>query len=379
MKKIFVMTGEASGDLHAQILIRELKTLDKSLMFSGVGGDRMREESVELLYDYARFTGIGMVEPLFKLLFYKKALKKIIKYISDSKIDVVILVDFPGFNLLLAKRLRQSNITNVRIIYYISPQIWAWHYSRINSIRKNIDAIIVFYAFEEDLYKKEGVRVFFEGNPLIDKVNETLKEAEKLDSIPGRPLICLLPGSRDTEVKKHLAPMLDAALLLQERYGSGFLLPLLKGNSDNIIRGIPDDPHYNKLNIKLVNNNTYRAIEQSDFLITSSGTVTLEAAIIGKPMIVIYKVDILSELIARLVLKVDNIALVNIVAGKRICPELLQRDVNGREIFREVSGFVDDPALMNEMKREIDIVRSRLGSPGAVNRIARTVLSLVYE
>jgi lipid-A-disaccharide synthase len=178
-KKIFIMTGEASGDIHGGMLVNALKKLTNSLDFYGVGGSKLQKERVKLLYDYADFTSMGIIEPLFKLRFYKRALKNIRNFILSNKINTVILIDFPGFNLLLAKKIKKY-INNIKIIYYISPQIWAWHYSRIKKIKRYIDAMVVLYPFEEEMYRRENIRAYFSGNPLVDTVSEKLSKAPNI-------------------------------------------------------------------------------------------------------------------------------------------------------------------------------------------------------
>jgi lipid-A-disaccharide synthase len=377
-KKIFIMTGEASGDMHGGMLVHALKKLNSFLDFYGVGGTRLKKENVKLLYNFAKFTSMGIIEPLFKLHFYKTALENILDLIFSNKIRTVILIDFPGFNLLLAKKIKK-NYNNVQIIYYISPQIWAWHYSRINKIKKYVDAMVVLYPFEEEIYRKEGVKAFFAGNPLADIISDKLARTQSIILKSRNTCIGLLPGSRLSEVKRHLPAMLDAAYLLQKKYKLSFLIPMAKGEAGSYVSRILNSTYYQKLNIKLIYNNTYKAIESCKFIIISSGTATLETAIIGKPMIVIYRIDFLSELLARLVLKIRNIALVNIVAEKKICPELLQRNVTGKKIFVEACKYLDNNNLMKEMIKEIHKVKYKLGKKGAINRIAKLMLSLIEK
>jgi lipid-A-disaccharide synthase len=377
-KKIFIMTGEASGDMHGSMLVRAIKKTDKSLDFYGVGGSKLKKENVNLLYNYANFTSMGIIEPLLKLRFYKVALQNILEFIVSNRIYNVILIDFPGFNLLLAKKLKKY-AGDIKIIYYISPQLWAWHYSRIKKIKKYVDAMIVLYPFEEEMYRKEGINAFFTGNPLVDIVSKKIDTAKGLVPRSGKMIIGLLPGSRVSEVKRHLQPLLNAAQLLQKKYNALFVLPLAGGNAELYVKKVLKTSQYKQLNLKLIRNNTYKAIEKCRFVIISSGTATLETAIIGRPMVVIYKVDFLSELTARLVLKIKNIALVNIVAGKKICPELLQRNATATKIFAEVSKYLDNKEKMNEMINEIRKVRNKLGRPGAMKRIAKLMLSLIYK
>lgn len=370
------MAGEPSGDIHGAILVNSLKKMNDNLEYYGVGGSKLEEEGVSLLYNYSKFSTMGFVEPLLKFLFYQKVLRKIIEFIKENEIFAVILIDFPGFNLLLAERIKKIDI---KVLYYISPQIWAWHYSRIKRVKKFVDAIIVLYPFEEELYRKEGIKSFFVGNPLVDIVNDKIKIGKEVEVDPTVLCIGVLPGSRISEAKRHLQPLLDAARLLRERYACSFLIPVLNDEAGNLVEKKLENISHNKIDIQIIYDNTCRVIEKSDILIVSSGTVTLETAILKKPIVVIYKVGFLSELIARMVIKVENIALVNIIAGKKICPELLQRDVSGKKIYNEISKILDNKWLYNDMIEEMKKVSDKLGKTGAVKRIAEVILSLIYE
>ncbi len=376
VKKIFIMTGEASGDLCGGMLVNALRKLNSTLLFYGVGGDALEKEKVTLIYDYEDFSSMGIVEPILKLRFYKNALKNIHDFILSNGIKTVILIDFPGFNLHLAEKLKKRNI---KIIYYISPQIWAWKYSRIRKIKRFVDAMIVIYPFEEKIYKNEGVRVFFAGNPIVDILSDKLSAESGIGFEPAKPCIGLLPGSRLSEVKRHLPAMLDSANLLKEKYNSSFLLPVINDDTTRYVREFISKYFPNKLDLNIVSNNTHKAIEKCDFIILSSGTATLETALLGKPMVIIYKVDFIFELAGRLLIKVKDIGLVNIVAGKRICPELLQRDVTGKKIFAEVSRYLDNNSLLEQMMKKIADVKNKIGKPGATNRIAKLMLSLINE
>ncbi len=376
-KNIFIMAGEASGDLHGAMLVNELKNLDGNLRFFGVGGRKLKDEGAHLLYDYSRFSSMGMVEPLFKLRFYKNALKNICSHVRENDIDTLILIDFPGFNLLLAQRLKKR--TGVRIIYYISPQIWAWHYSRIKKIKKYVDAIIVLYPFEEEIYRKEGVRSYFRGNPLVDNVVKSLKEADDIEVDISSPCIALMPGSRISEIRRLLPPMLEAAKMLAEKYGSTFLLPVLRGDAGSMVEEELKRSSLDGLDIHLVFDNTYKAIEKADIVILSSGTATLETAILEKPMVVLYQVGFISEIAARVLVRIESISLANIVAEKKMCTELLQSDVNPERIYEEVCRLLDDKKLYNNMIKEVKAVKEKLGEPGAIKRIAKEVLSLIHE
>ncbi len=374
-KKVFIVAGEASGDLHGSMLVRHIKKKHRGYAFYGVGGRKLEKEGMQILYDCKEFTAMGIVEPLLKIRFYKKALGKISSFIIKNGINTVILIDFPGFNLRLARILRKRGI---RIIYYISPQIWAWHYSRIKTIKKYVHALIVLYPFEAEIYEKEGIRAYFVGNPLLDIVSEKLEREAKLNLGLHKPAIAILPGSRISEAERHMAPMLEAAKLIGQRYRCSFIVPVLSGDVESLVEK-SIDRYAHETDIRLILDNTYRAMEKADIIITSSGTATLEAAILGKPMVIIYRVGIIFELLARIFVRVKNISLVNIVAGRRICPELLQREVTAERIFEETAKLLDDEKLLNKMKHEIELVREKLGSPGAIERIADLAVSLIEE
>ena len=376
-KNIFILAGEASGDLHASILVRGIRELDGGLSFSGVGGPKMSDEGVSLLYDCTQFSSMGIVEPLLKLRFYRNALKNILNHISEKNIDTVILVDYPGFNLHLAGRIKKK--LKVKIIYYVSPQIWAWNYSRIKKIKKYIDAMIVFYPFEHEMYSREGVRSFFLGNPLVDIVADNLNKADELNIKIEKPCIALLPGSRVSELNNHLTILLRAAAMIKQKYNGTILLPVLKGDASRIVGQELAKPEFKSLNVIPVIGNTYRAIEKADVVITSSGTATLETAILEKPMIVIYKVGILVEALAKIIFKIDIISLVNIIAGKRICPELTQRNFNPERIYYEVCRIIDNKKIYNDMVDDIIAVKKMLGGGGAVKRISDKMLLLINE
>ncbi|MDY6933415.1 MAG: lipid-A-disaccharide synthase [Spirochaetota bacterium] len=375
-KKIFIMAGEASGDLHGAMIVRSLKGLDNHINFYAVGGPELRKESVFLLYRSAQFEAFGVVEPLFRLHFYRRALIDITTFIHKEGIETAILIDSPGFNLLLARRLKQDGI---RVIYYISPQIWAWYYSRIKRIKKAIDAIIVLYPFEEEIYRREGIKSFFVGNPLVDKVMEGLEKGDSINVKVKKPCICIMPGSRISELRRHLSPMLQAVVKLKQRYNASFLIPLLSEEAEAFVKEEVRKLKNSEIEINLVIDNTYKAIEMADLLIVSSGTATLEAAIIGKPMVIVYKIGLISEIIARILVKVDHISLVNIVAGKRLCPELLQRDVNGERIYEEACKILDNRELYKNMIEDLKGLKEKLGQPGAIGRIAKLILSLIGE
>ncbi|HNR89564.1 MAG TPA: lipid-A-disaccharide synthase [Spirochaetota bacterium] len=375
-RTIFIMTGEASGDLHGAMLVWHIREITDEYQFVGVGGSEMEQAGVTLIDHYSQYSAMGLIEPLKKIRFFQRAFKRITAYIADNAINTVITVDYPGFNLPLAKRLYRHR---PRVIHYISPQLWAWHYSRIHDIRKFFYAVVALYPFEVDMYRAEGVRAYFHGNPLVDSTLAKLADGAPLTVPDSIEYVALLPGSRLSEVSRHIKPLVDAAVILRRERPVEFLVPILSGPSGEFVRRYLADHCPDGLPVHIVENNTQRAIERARIVITSSGTATLETAILETPMIIIYRVSILFEILGTLLVRVKDIGLVNIVAGRRICPELTQRDASGAGIAREAMRLLADPAAYDTMLADIRAVKERLGAPGAIRRIARQFVELIEE
>jgi lipid-A-disaccharide synthase len=305
-----------------------------------------------------------------------KALRALKGSLEREKPDLVILIDFPEFNLRLARIAHRKGIP---ILYYISPQIWAWRPKRIKLISRVIRKMVVLFSFEVPLYETAGVDVEWVGHPLLDIVKPTLpkeKAFQQLGLDPKRRTIGLLPGSRTHEIERLLPSLLASAHLLQEEIPNlQFVIPLAPGISRDTLSPWMGDV---STPINVVEGRTYDVMNLSELLITASGTATLEGAILGKPMIIIYKVSFPSYWVGRALIRVDHIGLVNLVAEKEIAPELIQKDVNPRRIADEAFRILKDPLLSRKMSESMGEVRQKLGEPGAAERAARIVTSLLH-
>jgi len=374
-KKIFVVAGEVSGDIHAASLIKQLKIMNPSLTFMGLGGQHMQEEGVKLFFDLTKIAVVGFTEVLRNLLLFRKIFFDFIKRAEIEKPDVIILVDYPGFNLRLAKELKKRGF---KIIYYISPQVWAWGEKRIESIKENVDKMIVLFDFEKTLYQNKSISVDFVGHPLLDRANQTLSKQEFTKNIlleNKNPIISLLPGSRNNEVRKILPIMLESAKLIHREFPQAQFLIL---NSSSVNIDIYNNllEKYN-LPIKMLDNCHYDAIANSDLALIASGTATLEAAILNTPMVIVYKVTFLTWAYAKTLVKIPYIGLVNVVAGKQIVPEFIQFRAKPRLISKESVELLKNKEKYNSMQKELSQIKTHLGSSGASRRAAQSIFSLL--
>jgi len=375
--KILLVAGEASGDLHGSYLLEAVHEIDPEVEFFGIGGERLKKKGMRLLYHLNNLSVVGVTEAIFKLKEILNALQVIKKSIIQEKPDLIILIDFPEFNLRVAKMAQRRGIS---VLYYISPQLWAWRPKRVKTIGKCVKKMVVFFPFEVSLYKRAGVDVEWVGHPLLDivKPNFSKEEAIKRFGLEiDRRTVGLLPGSRIDEIKRLMPVLIRSAHILQQEIpGLQFIIPLAPGISENSLSPwIKNSP----VSVKVIEGFTYDVMNLSDLLITASGTATLEGAILEKPMIIIYKVSWFSYLIGRALIHVDHIGLVNLVAGKEISPELIQEDANPSKISKEALRILKDPDLLKKMTDEMRDVRRSLGEPGAVRRAAKIVASLLQK
>jgi len=376
-KKIMLVAGEVSGDLHGAYLVEAIHRIDSEIQFFGMGGKELERMGMKLLYHSQDLSVVGITEVLLKLSSVVKALRVLKQSLDQEKPDLVILIDFPDFNLRMAKIAHRRGIP---VLYYISPQVWAWRSKRIKLIARLVRKMIVLFPFEVPLYEAAGVDVEWVGHPLLDMVRPTLpKEVafQQLGLDPKRRIIGLLPGSRKHEVERLLPPLLASAHLLQKEIPDlQFIIPLAPGISQTILSSQMKDI---SIPIKVVEGLTYDVMNFSELLITASGTATLEGAILGKPMIIIYKVSFPSYWIGRALIRVNHIGLVNLVAGREIVPELIQKDIHPERIAKEALRILKNPILCQQMIESMAEVRQKLGEPGATQRAARIVCSMLKE
>ncbi len=375
-KKILIVAGEASGDLHAAHLVEEIKKISPSTLFFGLGGPELQKQKVSLSGDLTKFAVVGFWEVLKKLPRFRRIFRDILKEADRQKPDLAILVDYPGFNLRLAGELHKKKIP---VVYYISPQIWAWGKKRIFLIKKVVAMMLVFFNFEEKLYKDRGVPVKFVGNPLLDTVKASFSRQEffsKTGLKPSALTISFLPGSREKEVKKLLPVMLKCAKIISSYFPGQVQFLVLRSASvrEEIFLNMLKD---HELPVKIVTGQTYDGIASSDFALVCSGTATLETAILATPMAILYKVNLLTWLFIRLMIKIPYIGLVNVVKGRKIVEEFIQFDAEPEKICDHVIPILHDRKKLELIRQQLMSVKPLLGEPGASFRAALAVNKLL--
>ena len=364
---ILIVAGEESGDMRAAALVREITALCPGTRFIGIGGERCRRAGVATFTDITELAVIGFSEVIKNLARLKRVFDLTLEHARTERPNAAILVDYPGFNLRLARELKKDGI---KVIYYISPQVWAWKESRVEAVKRSVDRMMVLFPFEKDLYARHGYAADIVGHPLVDEVHsDTPRDAflaqSGLDT--QKPVIALLPGSRAKEISRHLPVMLDAARLIQQqRPETQFILLKAKSLAQGIFTPwMPRAPEGLK-----ISEDYYNALGACDSGIVCSGTATLETALMGKPLVVVYKTSWLTWFLARLLVRIPCIALVNIVAGKKIVEELLQNNASPRQIAWETLKTLDPS---DTLRRELSRVKDLLGAPGASRRAALVV------
>jgi len=367
--RLAIIAGEASGDLHASEVVRELKALAPALETFGIGGDLLAAEGMRILH-HAREMGIvGLFNVLRNYPMFRRIFNDTVKAIEAERPDAVLLVDYPGFNLRLARRCRAMGL---RVIYYISPQVWAWRRGRVKQIAKDVDLMIVILPFEEDFYHQHGVPVTHAGHPLIDE----LAGVERGDRPPGNagapdPLrIALLPGSRRGEVAALLPAMLDAVALLPNCDAYVIQAPTIAAKELAAIMGARGTF------VRIVPHGGGQAIADADVALSSSGTATLECAVIGTPVVVMYRLTAITHWLAKRLVKLPHFGLINIIAGREVVPELIQHDVNGARIADEVRRLAE-PGEHARVRAALAEVKRKLGGPGASRRAAEAIMAAV--
>jgi lipid-A-disaccharide synthase len=371
--KLAVVAGEASGDLHASEVLRELRRIDPSLTTFGIGGDLLAGEGMEILH-HAREMGIvGLFNVIRHLRMFRRIFDELVARIAREKPDAVLLVDYPDFNLRAARACKRLGL---RVIYYISPQVWAWRRGRVRQIARYVDEMIVIFPFEETFYRQRGVAVTYVGHPLVEELASIpVRSAEG----PQTPLrVALMPGSRRMEVGSLLGPMLDAVSAMARTRPLEVVLiqaPTIdRAQIDTILRAAGSRTALPA--IEIVSERRSEALASSDLALSSSGTATLEAAVLNVPVIVMYRLSPATHWLARHLVKLPHFSLVNIVAGREVVPELLQDQVTGPMIAAAAERLLD-PAAYRHVRAELTRVRALLGEPGASRRAAEKIATLV--
>ena len=375
-QKLMIIAGEVSGDLIGASLIRELKKLDFGLKIFGIGGDKMAEEGMKILYHINKMAFLGLTEVVKHLPFIKKVQADLLAVAKSEEIKNVVLIDYPGFNLNIAKKFKKNRM---KIIYYISPQLWAWASGRMKKIKRLVNKMLVVFPFEEKLYKSNKVDVEFVGHPLVDRINEYrfLSKEElfsRFDLDQSKELLLLMPGSRKHEVEKLFPPIIKAARKLADEFN----LQIVIAASSNIDKNL-----FYQLNgqsdSKVITAYTYDLMNYAKFGIVKSGTSTLEAGYFALPMVIVYKISSITYLIVKKLIRVSKIGMVNILLEDNVVPELIQNDVSEEKIFAAGKKILKDEKHYNSVKLKLNRVKDKLGSEGASARAAKQIYAIMNE
>lgn len=369
-KRYFIIAGEASGDLHASNLVKELALLQPDAEFVGFGGDLMQEQGVKILKHYREMDFMGFVEVIMNLRSIFKNLDFCKACLLDYKPDVVILIDYPGFNLRIAPFAKEAGF---KVVYYISPQIWAWKQNRVYKIKENVDRMLVILPFEKDFYLKFGMDVNFVGHPLLDAFNQegtahlSGTNFTAKYGLSGKRVIALLPGSRKQEIAAKLPVMLKMAKHFPDYQ---FVIAKAKSQAMAVYEDLVGDSE-----VVIIENSTYEVLYNAAAACVTSGTATLETALFNVPEVVCYKGNNISYLIARQLVKVKFISLVNLIMDREVVKELIQEEFNEKNLAVELRKLLSEP-IRSRLKEDYELLREKLGGPGASARAAKIVASV---
>jgi len=371
-----VIAGEESGDLVGAALIKEMKMINPELMIYGIGGNRMESQGMNLIYHINKMAFLGFTEVVKHIPFIKKVQKELVSISLENNIKTAVLIDYPGFNLNVAEKFKNIGM---KIIYYVSPQLWAWGAGRMEKIKHLVDKMVVVFPFEEDLYRKNDVNVEFVGHPLIERINEYnfLSREElinKFDLDDKNEILLLLPGSRKHEVAKIFPSMIIAA----QKLAKEFDLQVVTACSSNI-----DEKVFYELagssNFKVVKGFTYDLMKHAKFGIIKSGTSTLEASYFDLPMIIVYKTSFITYQIMKKLIKVNRIGMANIILDENVVPELIQGNASEENIFKAGKKILSNENYYSSIKQKLSKIKNKLGSTGASARRSKIILELMNE
>ena len=369
-----IVSGEASGERYGGMLVRMLRQ-PLSLDWFGLGGDEMQAAGVELLVHARELAVVGLSEAIGGLPKFLRAFRQILREVDRRQPRFAVLIDFPDFNLRLARRLKNRGVP---VVYFVSPQFWAWRPGRIRALKQTISHMLCIFPFEEPLYREAGVPVSYVGHPLVDIARQTKSREEFLsqqDLKLSRPVVAMLPGSRLREIRHHLPILLEAAAQLEATHRVQFLLPRAStveaGALAPFLRAHPVGDR-----IRIIEGDIYNCLGSADLAIVSSGTATVEAALLRTPMIVIYRVSRASAAVLRRLVRTPYYSMVNLIAGRAVVPELIQEKFTAGALVRETAALLDSPEARKFMQSNLAEVARKLGSAGAMERAATVITTL---
>ncbi len=371
-RPVMLVAGEISGDMHAARLVRQIRARRPDLAFFGIGGPALRQAGMETVVDIGEMAVLGLAEVIARYSFFRNVFNRIIALARERRPQAVILVDYPGFNLRLARRLHAMGI---KVLYYICPQVWAWNRGRIARIARDVDRLMAIFPFEKDVFAGSGLNVDFVGHPLRESAAETLAEPRPDLPWQGRPRLAILPGSREHEIKRILPPLWAAAGLLARRNPDlGVIVATpsddISGDVRRRIKALPPGPPRHSV----VAGCARHVLRQADAALVASGTATLDAAFMRCPMIVAYRVSWLTYLPGRMLIRVPFLGMVNVLARRQICPEFIQHNARPEAIADAAGPLLHDTPERKSMLADLDRIVASLVPPGGAQRAADVVL-----
>ena len=363
-----IIAGEASGDLHASRLVRAMNDKDPSFFFFGIGGNALKDAGVRILFDSSELAVVGITEVFSKIPHIFKALSTSKNLLKSLRPELIILVDYPDFNFKVAAYAKKLGIP---VLYYISPQIWAWRQGRLKKIKKIVDYMAVILPFEAEYYKKQNIPVSFVGHPLLeaDAFQKNKEINIKKEDETNLYTIGLLPGSRYGEILRHLPVLLESAEILNNKLKNiKFIISRASSVKKEFVEDIVNK-HRGRAEYELTSDSVINICAKSSLIVAASGTVTLETAITGTPMVIIYKMSAASYWLGRALISVPHIGLANLVAGKSIVPELIQSKASPENIAEKVYEMLNNPSELKKIREELFELRKKLGGIGASKRV----------
>lgn len=377
---LMIIAGEISGDMHAAALIRAIRKRLPDSTFFGTGGDEMRAAGVEIIYDVKDMAVMGLAEVLRRFGFFRRVFHEMLSVARERRPDAVILVDYPGFNLRFAGKCHEFGL---KTIYYICPQVWAWNRSRITKMRRVVDRLITIFPFEQKYFEGTGLKVDFVGHPLVNEARKALDEVPPELPWDGEPRVALLPGSRAQEIRRILPAMWSAAALVENKHpGATFIIAAPTPKIEDIVRRQIEDLYKNPPSAfslqpsafpTIVTGNTRQVLRQAQAAMVASGTATIEAALMSCPMVIAYRMAALTYLLGRMLVGIDHIGMVNIVAGKEVCPEFIQGKATPKSLAEAINPLLKDSLERSMMIQELEKVSTALGPGGAEDRAANII------
>ena len=375
MDSILIIAGENSGEKYGADLVHQFKKLHPAFTFFGIGGKQMAAEGVEILFSINDLGVVGGFEVLSHLPRIKKIFNRIKNEVKQRQPVASVLIDSPDFNLRLAKKLKKQSIP---VLYYISPTVWAWRRGRLKTIKKTIEKMMLIFPFEEKIYKESKIPAVFVGHPLKEKIRTTLTRQQLLEKYgldSQKKLITLLPGSRTSELKNHMPVLAEAIDLIKNEWDAHFFFLLAEGLDKNLISDFlhlfPDD-------LIVFTENHYEAISASDIVLSACGTANLEAALLETPLLAFYRISPLTYSFGRWLAHIDDFSIVNILAGTRVIPELIQQDFTPESIFRESKRILESEEIRSEMISHFRRIKKTLGEKAASQNAAKELQKIIF-